>query len=257
MRILVYDADESRQGIVGALRALGHQVSSYGPDKPHFDAFDEVEPDLYLCGNLIPLKCLKERPKLKLYDLSTMMPAANIANVGRFDPTMASDVVHVGDYDEEMFERVVLPLSEMGLRLKIFGMGWNIPEAVGMLRPERVQDAYKSSIITLYLGKPTVTESLLNILASGSLCVSVPLADDVVQDGRHFVSPPMDMISDAVELYLKRESEGTRKLITDRAREYVLCNHTYFHRAADIFRSLKLNKELNKTLDYINENIRV
>jgi hypothetical protein len=271
MKILI-ERQGIRAGLISAFHALGYNYAIYDrTTKPPFDAFDEFVPDLYLdtaagLSDRAVLKCIGERRRLKTTCTDNIYPAADaiLDKTSVSSPAFTCDVAFVGDRTPE-FEKYLLRLSgKTEFKLRIYGAKWDLPEAVGTLTPEQAGSALRSAGIALNLTGPAVTDSLFQILISGTPCLSVPLGSKTILDPTHCrVIPTPGAIVGLVEHMMWRGYDGPRKKLkkweessepfnkkmSESARAFALEN-TYFHRIAEMFEVIGMKSESERVMKY-------
>jgi hypothetical protein len=261
MKILI-EQSAAKDGFLAVLNKLGHRVMVYEPTtKPPFDAFDEFMPDIYIgldeedrpCHRAVN-KCLGEYKRIKsFYPTPEFLCAADTINAPSeyIEPSLKADVVFIGDYSPA-FDKYIAPLTGTNVKLKVFGRGWNIPEAVGGLALNRAGNALSSAEIALNLEGPGMSPYLYQILISGTCCLSVPLTDCPTKAVEYFSSPKQ-----LVESVAKLLSDNKRRLGTGlAARLDVLDGDTYFHRVAKMFQVIGMQAEAERTLSlHVNQGL--
>jgi hypothetical protein len=257
MKILIEQL-AARDGFLAVLKRLGHSTLVYDPEtKPAFDAFDEFSPDIYVgldgvdrtCYRAVD-KCLKEYRRTKHFFATDdyLCAADSLASIdSKIESQLKTDVVFIGDHSPA-FDKYITLLTGTPVKLKIFGRGWGIPEAVGGLAPNRVGNALSSAEIALNLVGPDMSPYLYQILISGTYCVSVPL-DHSPTISFGCVSSPKQLIESVAKMLDKKYA----KLRIDTglmARRDVMMSNTYFHRVATMFERLGLKTEAERTLSF-------
>lgn len=256
MKILI-EQQAARDGFLAVLKLLGHNVLVYDPaTKPAFDAFDEFSPDIYIgldgedrnCYRSVD-KCLKEykRTKHSFLNDGFLCAADSLLSKGSvIDPALKCDVVFVGDHKPEFDKNIRLLANQT--RVKVFGRGWDIPEAVGTIAPSRLSNAISSAEIALNLEGPEMSHYLYQILISGTLCVSIPL-ENCPSNHVTFFKSSGELLTEVGEWLQKRNSMSLG-LIGLEARKDILHSSTYFHRVATMFKTLGLEAESERTMSY-------
>ena len=202
----------------------------------------------------------KEKLGINIYGVPPAADIADYTNGKKYD-FLESDVCLVGgkwSYKGQTIDSWFLPLcgKDSKLNIKIFGnRSWGIPQYCGNISNVWVRHAFKSAKVCPNISEPhaqvygiELNERCFKLLSNKCPCVSdytESLATDVFFNGEiEFAKTP-------AEYRQKIEAVVNGDLIIDVERGYntVMSNHTYFHRVAQIFQILGLEKESKNTLD--------
>lgn len=239
-------------GLVNVLRATGHKVTIWNSqDKPAFDVFDEVEPDYFLSHRVDldrpVIKILNERKgRIKSVSLIRMPPAADTFTFfeGTYQPNLAADVACVGDVDQNTFDTLVAPFSD--LNIKIVGdKHWPVPQYLGPISENTLRDLYKSATVSLVLKKD---EPIYPIIASGGLPVVLGTVPDWFDNTSILQANTILGFEEIVRKILDRNMERTRKRYIEEGRKVIYKKHTYWHRVAGLFRTWNMPDEAERVI---------
>lgn len=253
MRILIqhpkYRHTSIARGWINVFNSLGHESYLWSPEKPAFDAFDEVKPDVFILtggAGKVPPKCLKINPNLKVIDQTEIEAGldTHVFRLGEAREEFACDVAFVGSYRPEkqaLLNRFVLPLLDR-YKVKLFGLGrWCVPQHLGLISDQDLPDLYASARVCLNISEGRFGERAFQIIGCGGACVSYD------EGGESFVKTwkfsSVEGLQDRI-----RSVWGTRKSYLLRLRDEVLENHTYYHRVASMFKGIGLDREAEKVL---------
>ena len=153
--------------------------------------------------------------------------------------------------------------------IKIFGnQPWTgVNQYCGYIQDNKVKDLFRSAKICPNLSEPhaheygfDINERCFKILCAGGFCISDNITSirNIFDDnGVVFAESPDDFAS-KIDYYLENEDE--RVAISQKGREFVLNNHTNFHRISHILQHFGYQKEATDIVsgwqnakEYINE----
>jgi glycosyltransferase involved in cell wall biosynthesis len=163
----------------------------------------------------------------------------------KYDEELSCDIGFVGGfwpYKGQIISRYLFPLLDpIGkYRVKIFGnQPWQVNQYCGVITDSRVKDLFASSKICPNLSEPhaqefgfDINERIFKVLCAGGFCISDNVEGyKMFGDGVVIADSPKDF-QDKVDYYLKNEDE--RIAIAKKGQEFVIENHTGFHRVAQI-----------------------
>lgn len=174
------------------------------------------------------------------------------------------DIGYVGgswDYKNIVLHPYILPLCEnFDYKIKIFGNGWSIPQAMGFLPEGQEKNFYISSKINICLHEPhsqkygyDITEKFfkLAINKAFSVCDYVAGLEDIYP--KHSVNScktPKEFhqwIHDL--LYDWDNYKMFRRDYIENAYNHTLKHHTYFDRIYSIFKHFDMEEEANNVMN--------
>lgn len=231
MRILI----ESPPGTVAdgwgrALTAKGHECTRWDhTEVPAFDAFDDLRPEVVLVTREVDLdRVLAAHPGTRLYPRMLEPGFDSVAlRPGVSREGLACDLAYCGDVTPAVVGFCEDLHRKTDLNIKVWGAG--------------------RSPLVCHLGS---TDNLPDVVASAEVCVTFDRTDEwaftaaglggiVVgpfpnkKKYRYLLGPGMDQ---------KREE------MRSQGQAEVLQNHTYFHRAAQMFHELGLDREAGRMI---------
>jgi hypothetical protein len=219
-----------QRGLKRVLDACRIECTLWNPrTKPAFDAFDEVEPDLFVyedLDNRAIQKCLDEREVVLVFPARAFDdPAVDtfLYYPGAARPELACDVAFVGNYGRTDVSRLLCRLiAETDLDVKIFSASaWPVAQALGSISIATERDIYASATVSIASGP----EHALRVTA----CDGLPLRayDRDLSPGD---------VRAMIEGYGTPSGKRCRRRHIDAARD-VLYNfgHTYWHEAMEMF----------------------
>jgi len=191
-----------------------------------------------------------------------------------YDEALSCDIGFVGGYwpyKGIVIDNYLTPLCYPvgNYNIKIFGnQPWTgVNQYCGYIQDNKVKDLFRSAKICPNLSEPhaheygfDINERCFKILCAGGFCISDNITSirNIFDDnGVVFAESPDDFAS-KIDYYLKNEDE--RVAISQKGREFVLNNHTNFHRISDILQHFGYQKEATDIVsgwqnakEYINE----
>jgi hypothetical protein len=259
MKILCEYAEDEfrwvRLGVKRVMETLGHQFIGWdSKTKPAFDAFDEVEPTLFIaCPRFASdvQKCLNERQnKVKVYPIHEMKPAADTFMAGgRRDNSLACQVAYVGDYNPNMHNTYLLPLCHRSaaLQVKICGTKpWPVAQYLGPIADETIPDFYASAKVSLNFSGP---EGAYQILISGGLPISKKFEDEAFEGYDYLMADsPINMAAMVGLFASDKTSVKVRGEMIAKGVEVIRQGNTYWHRVAELFDKTGYEHEAKRTM---------
>lgn len=173
-----------------------------------------------------------------------------------------SDLAFVGGYwpyKAQNIDKYLIPLChDYNYTVKIFGNGhWPVPQYCGYAPTPLVKHILKSATICPQLHEPHSTvygfdmsERTFKLLANKCFCVSdyVTGLEYLFGNDDEFLvlTKSPEEFKDRVDYFLKYPDD--RLNIIERGYNKVMSEHTYFHRAADIFKNLNMSYEADNLM---------
>lgn len=186
----------------------------------------------------------------------SLMPAADIMDYvgGITKDEFKSDITHVSGYwpfKAQIINKWFFPLCDsfLNLNIKVFGnRNWPIPQYCGFIDTKYVKHAFKSAKLNINLSEPhahvygyEINEKIFKLLAGKNRVLSdytESMASDVFPDGIEYAKTPKEFKEKALAI-INNELQINQEI----GYQKVMNEHTYIHRAADVFKFLNLNKE--------------
>ena len=184
---------------------------------------------------------------------------------GVSQPEYESDIAFVGGYwpyKAQIIDRYLTPLCyPLGkYSIKIYGnQRWRVPQYMGFADNTQVKDILASAKICPNLSEPhaqefgfDVNERCFKLLSNKCGCISDNVASlKKIFDGNGVVfSEEPEEFQGLVDHYIKNPEE--RHAHKQKGYANVMSNHTNFHRAAEIFSGLGLEKKSQECLSVLN-----
>lgn len=224
-------------GLTNAFNGMGHQCVLWDERvKPTFDAFSELEPDLFISTrdslqNRAIAKNLNSRSQLKAFmvgDVAELLAFdTHSYKIGTKRAELACDVAYVGFFEEWKLQYII-PLIRAGYSVRIFSsQQWPLTEYVGALTVPELPDLYASAKISLNLAQGP-DESLFRIIGCGGLCVST--YKDSRYEGYQYWGDTVDRFLGTVDGLLMAGACDKYK----KGKALILSQHTYEHQAERI-----------------------
>lgn len=202
--------------------------------KPAFDAFDEVDPDIYIQTLRSPdnaaSKCIALRvPRMKVVDATNPVPGLDTISYtpGIQSKWLKCDIAYVGSYHPDKLE-VITPLLDT-YHVKVVGRtAWPIPQYLGKAEVATVRNLYASARVSLHLGGP-LSERPYQILGAGGF----PVGDNVgmgfpkLEHLHSYVKPPV---------YIRSEMDDS----VEESVQKIKHGETYFHVVAQMLEDVGL-----------------
>jgi len=185
-----------------------------------------------------------------------------------YDEALSCDIGFVGGYwpyKGIIIDNYLTPLCYPvgNYNIKIFGnQPWTgVNQYCGYIQDNKVKDLFRSAKICPNLSEPhAINERCFKILCAGGFCISDNITSirNIFNDnGVVFAESPEDFAS-KIDYYLKNEDE--RVAISQKGKDFILNNHTNFHRVSDILQHFGYQKEATDIVsgwqnakEYINE----
>ena len=178
----------------------------------------------------------------------------------------SSDVSFVGGYwpyKAQIIDRYLLPLCyPLGkYKIKIYGnQKWSLPQYMGYADNDEVKNIFASSKVCPNLSEPhahafgfDVNERCFKLLSNRSFCVSdgIPALKKIFKDkGVVFADAPKSF-QELVHYYINNAEERQKHI--DLGYNTEKEHHTNFHRAAQIFHALGLEKKSQECLAFLDK----
>jgi hypothetical protein len=181
---------------------------------------------------------------------------------GKDMPEFYSDVSFIGSYHHRKpaLNDYIIGLNKLktgtdDLKVKIFST-WSWPSEYycGVIQPEYNKHVYHNAKVCPNVSEDhsrllghDVIERIFAVLGSGNFCISdyVKGAIELFPDEMVFASD-VNEFHNLIQHYVKNTHET--KIFTDRGKEAVWKEHTYFHRLANLFTQLDLPAEAESVL---------
>ena len=202
----------------------------------------------------------------------SLLHAADVfdyAEAGEID-FLKSDVAFVGGYwpyKAKSLDKYLLRLCHpVGkFNIKIFGgSDWPVVQYLGRVQNENVKHVFRSAKVSPNVSEPhsqdfgyDIIERPFKILMSGGFCVSdyvESMANDVFVNEEILFAKTPEEFEKIIQYFVNHPDE--RLPYIERGHQFVLNNHTYFHRVAKIFQELDMPKEAEKCLMFLKSMIR-
>tara|TARA_R100001163_G_scaffold42263_1_gene31959 strand:- start:1061 stop:2107 length:1047 start_codon:yes stop_codon:yes gene_type:complete len=179
-----------------------------------------------------------------------------------YKDSLACDIGFVGGYwpyKGLIIDAYLTPLCDPvgNYNIKIFGnQPWtNVNQYCGVIADSDVKNLFASAKICPNLSEPhaheygfDINERCFKILCAGGFCISdniTSIRNIFYGNGVVFADSPSDF-EYKINHYLENKEE--RDGISRIGKDFVLNNHTNFHRAAEVFRYFGLDKEADKMI---------
>ena len=178
---------------------------------------------------------------------------------GKHLPEFDCDLCFIGGYWEykaQNLDRYILKLCEnYKYRIKIFGNAhWPVAQYCGPISTNLVKHALASATICPQIHEPhsnvfgfDMSERTFKLLANKCFCISDYVAglDMLFGDDIVLVKTPEEF-QERIDYFLEHPED--RQGYINRGYEKVMTEHTYFHRARDIFQNLRLSEHANNLI---------
>jgi hypothetical protein len=176
---------------------------------------------------------------------------------------LESDLCFVGGYwgyKSQTFNKWLIPLcNEYKFKIKIFGnQAWPVPQYCGFIPNEMVKNAFSSAKVCANLSEPhsqvfgfDIIERPFKLLSNKCFVISDYVAGlkDIIPDGIVYANTPKEFY-DYIDYFLQNPEK--KEEFIQNGYNSVIDNHTYFHRAAQIFGSLNLMQHSQHCLNVYN-----
>lgn len=192
--------------------------------------------------------------------VESLMNAADVFDFtnGEKRPEYECDIAFVGGrwgYKSVTFDQWFIPLlsPNFDYKIKIFGnQPWGVPQYCGFLPNEELKHLFASAKICINLSEPhsqkfgyDVVERPFKLWANKSFVISDFVEDlhNIYPDGIYGDTP--QHFHEVIDYWLTNDKTDsiTRQEIIDKNYKTTMKNHTYFHRAASIFKNLNSQGE--------------
>lgn len=270
MRILCELSPHRHNMVIGwkaACEAAGYEFVLWDEkQKPAFDVFDEINPDVFIKTS--PLfsrgthRALLSRGKsTKTIDGTEWLPGFDYLNLrpGQYRPNLLSEILCIGNYrtdNAHLLEEFVFPLSAK-YKLKVLGnKRWPIPEYLGSAPLNMIPDLIASTKICINVSSGGIApERLFQYLGVGAIVVSnndhgmraknphhsgesLPCLE-VEKEAKGFIETVDYLVNEA-----KTHTSGSHWMAQAiRGQNEVRRHHTYSHRMADMFQEAGFQRE--------------
>jgi len=184
---------------------------------------------------------------------------------GRQDERFKSDLTFIGGYwpyKARNIDDYLLPLClDYKYKIKIFGnANWPVAQYCGFAPPDLVRDVLASATICPQLHEPHSTdygfdmsERTFKLMSNKCFVISDYVAGlEILFGDSILMAKTPEKFRELVDHYLARPEE--RQQYIDANYEKVMNEHTYFHRAHDIFNNLNLDHYATSVLKVYNDN---
>ena len=173
-----------------------------------------------------------------------------------------SDISFIGGYwpyKAQNIDQYLLPLcNDYKYTIKIFGNGqWPVTQYCGFALPELTRHILASATICPQLHEPhsttygfDISERTFKLLSNKCFCISdyVEGLDNLFGEDECLVlTKSPEEFQERIDYFLANPDD--RLGYIERGYNKVMDNHTYFHRAADIFKNLDMYREASKIMD--------
>lgn len=289
MNILVQQPKESiLEGITQTLFNIGYNVVIWNDNTPFNDLLDTHNPEIVFCySNSIteqPQSTLEIKPKLILVgeyygDLEPdliclpdntekekkerlshlaladkylyIKSAANVTHHSvKYDPKYATNIFY---YSKNTTKEILDYLLEVekDYQLKIIGPH-KVPltSYLGMGYIGDIVNFMQSAKIILAFDLP----SLYTYKANRAFCLTNQ-SNDIYTNRSVINFNNIDELKKKINYYLSPNHKNHRKLLTEKAYEYIIAKHTYHHRLYDIFIQLRYTQQANQCMEVLHEYI--
>ena len=253
------------EGICSTVSSINGGIYIWNPlQKSTYDTFYESRPDFLICMDRSVDKALanvtKEYPDTKtitigpdvpdyftptltcypnasgehLYDLQ---PAASLIDYfsGKEKQKYKSDISTISANETP----VLAGLSDFALKSFSYTRKMKYPNYIGKILPEEIANIFASCIV--YLDTDGNNDLLLSAMANRCACVSA--AGTIFDKDYMPMVANMKELVDCIKALVLKSS--FRKEHIEKCYEFVMAQHTYFHRVSDIF-SLLGEEDLSK-----------
>ncbi len=181
---------------------------------------------------------------------------------GQYDESLACDIGFVGGYwphkgivIDQFLTPLCYPVDKYNI--KVFGnQPWHISQYCGFIQDAKIKDLFVSAKVCPNLSEPhahqygfDINERCFKILCAGGFCVSdniTSIAKIFNGNGVVFAENPQDF-REKIDYYLSHEEE--RQGLASQGQQFLLDNHTNFHRVADILNYFGYTQEATGIVD--------
>lgn len=179
-----------------------------------------------------------------------------------YDNSLACDIGFVGGYWPHkgiIIDKYLTPMCHpVGkYNIKIFGnQPWHVNQYCGFIKDNKVKDLFKSAKVCPNLSEPhaheygfDINERCFKILCAGGFCVTDNVtAIRKIFDGNGvvFAESPEDFVN-KIEYYIDNTEE--RISLASLGQDFVLSNHTNFHRTSEILNLFGLQVDATRILN--------
>lgn len=196
------------------------------------------------------------------YKIHSMLNGADIFGFykGSYKEEYDSDIAFVGGrwgYKAQNLDPYLVYLCrDFSYNVKIFGnQPWGIPQYCGFAQDHEIKDIFASAKICPNISEPhsneygyDIVERPFKLLSNGCFVISDYVQDlvDMIPDGIVYAKDA-NHFHELVKQYVNDE-DGRRKVAAV-GHECVMNNHTYFHRAANMFRGLNMENNAIRCIE--------
>lgn len=254
--ILFIDSEQINDQIVRCIKENGASLQVVVKANPNAKGaeirrVEEIEPELVYTTNLE--KIVEESHKNWLMNVESVLPATNVVdyiNGGKVEE-FASQVCCISEFTDENVEFKLKWLhylcdSRNSFRVKVFSnRRLDIIQNLGYLHVSHHKHMLRSAAISLNLTDPdeydypySVCHEIFDLMANKGFALSniSPALEEVFDNDEVMFFDSEKTMLHQIEHYLKYPEE--RVPFIQRGYENVINNHTYFHRADQIFNLL-------------------
>ena len=261
------------EGICSAFSSINDGIYIWdAKTKPAYDAFYECQPEILICmdknidtslsnvlkeykdtkmvaiGADIPdhsnptLICYPNASGNGLYDLQ---PAANLIDYPQkpAKEKYKSEISTVSDNENPIIEG----LSNFSVKCFSYTRRLKYPNYIGKILPNEISSILSSSMI--YLDTDGHNDLLLAAMANNCACISANKTIFTTEYMPEVAS--LKELVDCIKALIFQES--FRKEHINKCNDFVMKNHTYFHRASDIFSLLGYKEKSENCTNRIEE----
>lgn len=195
------------------------------------------------------------------YKVHSMLNGADIFQFykGSYKEEYSSDIAFVGGrwgYKAKNLDPYLVYLCrDFSFNIKIFGnQPWGIPQYCGFADDNEIKDIFASAKICPNISEPhsneygyDIVERPFKLLSNGCFVISDYVEDlvNMIPNGIIYAKNHTEF-HDLVKHYINDENE--RRKVAAIGHKEVMENHTYFHRAADMFSGLNMESKAQECL---------
>ena len=250
---------------VDKLNAVGHNIMIEKARPEEIDKVKSIADRIsFVCNHYVPsmlMDAMEDWEKIVPVK-SNMLGFCPFTYAGGKDmPEFKSDVTFIGSYHHRKpaLNDYIIGLNQFKHNVKIFST-WNWPSEYycGIIPTEYNKHAYRNAKVCPNVSEDhsrlighDVIERIFAVLGGGNFCLSdyVKGAAELFPDEMVFANDK-DEFHRLISHYVKNPVET--EIFKKRAKEKIWAEHTYFHRAADIFDNLLFPNEATQVRNRIN-----